>query len=64
MLARDLDLGHEDLGAYAFFPNIGVLKAITTLPLAYEDYRDVFSKEKADELLELGWRVHAIKTRD
>jgi len=60
--AKDLDLRHEDLGAYAFFPHIGALAKIAEVPVAYWEYRDVFSKQKVDELLELGRRVHAIET--
>lgn len=64
MSAKDLDLGHEDLGAYAFFPHIRALTRVAEVPAAYEDYRDVFSEQKADELPELGRRVHAIETGD
>ena len=34
------------------------------MPAAYWQYRDVFSEQKADELPELGRRVHAIETGD
>ena len=62
--AKDLELRYEDLGAYAFFPHIGALAKIAEVPAAYWEYRDVFSEQKADELPELGRRVHAIETGD
>jgi len=62
--AKDLDLGHEDLGAYIFFPHVMSLKGPITVPAAYQDYLDIFSEEKADDLPELGRRVHAIDTGD
>jgi hypothetical protein len=52
--AKDLDLRHEDLGAYAFFPHIRALTMVAEVLAMYEDYHDVFSKQKVDELLELG----------
>jgi len=33
--AKDLDLRHEDLGAYAFFPHIGALAKTAEVPAAY-----------------------------
>ena len=33
--AKDLDLGHEDLGAYAFFPHIRALAKIAEVLAAY-----------------------------
>ena len=64
MPAKDLDLGHEDLSAYIFFPHVMSLRGPITMPATYQDYLDIFSEEKADDLLELGRRVHAIDIRD
>ena len=35
MSAKDLDLRHEDLGAYAFFPYIRALAKIAEVLVAY-----------------------------
>jgi hypothetical protein len=51
---RDLDLGHEDLGVYTFFPYIRLLTRITEVLVVYKAYYDIFSKQKVDKLLELG----------
>ena len=35
MSAKDLDLRHEDLGAYAFFPRIRALAKAAEVPAVY-----------------------------
>jgi hypothetical protein len=54
----------EELEAYAFFPRIAATSGSEEVPDQYEDYADVFSEAKADELPELGRQVHAIDTGD